>query len=185
MPEDTLAPVRHNLLNTVKEQLPTGKMRPRLCRFEKDSKNSAYMWEVSAGSLGGLTPLPVKPGEKEAAEQLLGQGLLVPTISQKINDTTTWRLIQHFDDVRFGYDANNAIVIFKLAYEGDGRDLVIKTDTLCTPAIGRLKLRIDNGTALVDSPIETTDGRTIHPILLDPQAIELRRRQNVLSPAYS
>lgn len=184
MSENSFRSLYVDLLNQIKTQHNKNSGRPTLHRVleqgDEPVTEPTYVWQSSAGLSASATS-PAGECEVKTIEALIESADLVPTITQFYYfDNLRLRLIQHFDDVRFGYDAQDAFVIFRLSPEGTFSDSIMTPDKDCDAAIEELKKRFHYQKAMIDDPIVVREGDqnyTIRPIITDTNVIEIRKRQ--------
>lgn len=170
---------RRRLLDSVKHQSEPGAMRRRLYEIIGDTPTPAYEWMFYAG-MGNVDMMPAKEPEVAAVQSLIEEGRLLSTFTESFYGIKTIRLIQHFDDVNFGYKDDDSLVIFRLSSHEGFADEIITPDKRFDAAINALKMRIEYSKTLVDAPITVTDktgNHNIRPIITNTNFIELRSRQ--------
>lgn len=180
---------QQDILNKVKWQYEPGTMRRTLCEIFKEHgqilAEPVHKWQISTGGFGGLEFIPTTDDENLAIKELRESGRILPTFEDDIYGIG-YRYIHHFDDVRFGMDKDERIIIFDLSQRADmPEDLVIRPDEAHKAAIERIRKNIEaqNNSIYVDpNPIQLRGGPTIHPIVTDRSQIELRKRQNEFHP---
>lgn len=185
-PEDNA--VLDSILSKTKAQYEPGPMRNRL--YETIEFNGVkprrprFEWMYYAG-MGDVGLLKVSEPETKAVKELLAQGRLVPTFEEDFYGIQKIRHIQHFDDVKFGLDAQDNILIYDFARRIDIPDMpdpVIRPDGIHDAAIKQIKDRMDfsvaSHTVTVDNaPIQLKGGPVVRPIITDARLIELKKRQ--------
>lgn len=176
------------LLNLVKRQNSNGPARPRLYQVLEQGGAPlplpAYEWMYSIG--GSSTMYAAGEKSVRTAQELIKAGRLVPTFTEYYyDDNKTLRLLQHFDDVRFGYSEEDELIIFKLSDNDVFPDRLIMPDPQCDAAIAELKKRFQNERAVIDEPIvlhHRDAPQIIRPVISDPELAEIRKRQRCFIP---
>lgn len=175
-----LSPHEDILLNQIRSQNTPGLIRRRLYEiFEFNGAripNTSFEW-MTYSAEEGVEVRTVSDDEHNGAKALLRAGHLVRTFEEDFQGLKKIRLIEHFDDVRFGLDTDGEVVIFNFLPTDALPDPVIRPDKTHRSAVARVKLMIEQKQALVDAPVRLTQGAAIQPVLTDPHAIEMRRRQ--------
>ena len=138
-------------------------------------KPTALEWETYAG-MGGTTYHGVTDTVYSAAKELLRKGHLVRTFEEDYGWKSI-RRIEHFDDLKFGYDKDNQIIIFDFIPSELMPDPIIRPDKMHRSAVEMVKRMIAENRAFVDQPLRLTQGDIIRPIAVNPNIVETRRRQ--------
>jgi hypothetical protein len=168
------------LLDRLRSQHLEGRpMRDRLYEIFAHNgnpiKSGALEWETT--STDGNTEYTVAPEhEFSAAKELMRRGHLVRTFEEDYGWKAI-RRIEHFDDLKFGYDKDGEIVIFDFIPSTSMPDPIIRPDRMHRRAVERVKQMIQHDRALVDLPLRLTQGDIIRPITTNPNVVETRRRQ--------
>lgn len=178
---------RQHLQDKLKERYEPGPMRPRLCEVTTPHATTPKLqWMFNAG-MGDISFHDVKKEETAAAKHLLEQGILVRTFEYE-HYSSKYRTIKHFDDVNFGLDANDGIVIFELTKwlpKPYMPDLVIRPDEQYDAALKNLRTRMgfepSIGKVLIDdTPLQLKGGPLVRPIITDPNRVRIMQRQRGL-----
>ncbi len=184
---------RDIVLARTKSQYEPGPMRPRLYEIlqsaHKDVASPSYAWMYYAG-MGDVALNDVTPVESSAIKELLDSGRLVPTFEEDFYGIKKIRLVQHFDDVNFGLDENDNIIIYDFAsrvYLPDNIDPVIRPSEIHSAAIEQIKKRINfsvpsHAITVDKSPIQLHGGPVIRPLITNAHLTELRLRQREFTP---
>lgn len=143
-------------------------------------KPTSLEWESYAG-MGATTYTAVSDSVHSAAKELLRRGHLVRTFEEDYGWKAI-RRIEHFDDLKFGYDKDNQIVIFDFIPSKTMPDPIITPDRMHRSAVARVRQMIEDGRALVDQPLRLSQGDVIRPITTNPNVVETRRRQVDFKP---
>lgn len=178
---------KSDLENRLKARYEPGPMRQRLYEVFKVASipcnPTKFEWMYYAG-MGDVALNDASQKEINAAKELLKDGVIVPTFEDNFYDIKDIRRIQHFDDVRFGLDTSDNIIIYDLGPRDlpDFPDLIIRPDAKHDAAIARLKGRMNtslpNHAIVIDeTPIQLRDGQIIRPLITDPHLADLRIRQ--------
>ncbi len=179
------------LQDKLKARYEPGPMRTRLYEVFEEAgqpvKEKKLAWMFYAG-MGDVDLHDVPELEINAAETLLKDGIIVPTFDEDFYNVKKIRRLLHFDDVNFGLDENDGIVIFELVKwlpEPDRPDLVIRPDEKYDAAIKKLRQRmdstLDSNLALVDEkPLQLKGGPLIKPIITDTNRVGIMLRQRGL-----
>ena len=168
------------LLEKLRSQHLEGRpMRDRLYEIFAYNGNkitpTSLEWEIYAGQ-GSTTYHAVSENVHSAAKELLRKGHLVRTFEEDYGWKTI-RRIEHFDDLKFGYNADNEIVIFDFIPSDVMPDPIIRPDKMHRSAVARVKQMIEDKRAFVDQPLRLSQGDVIRPITTNPNVVEIRRRQ--------
>lgn len=173
------------LLERLRSQHLEGRpMRDRLYEiFEYNGRAlspTALEWEANAG-MGNTTYYTVPDNIYSAAKELLRKGQLVRTFEEYLGWKTV-RRIEHFDDLKFGLDNDNQIIIFDFIPTDTMPDPIIRPDKMHRSAVDRVKRMIEENRALVDQPLCLSQGDIIRPITTNSNIVEIRRRQMDFNP---
>ena len=175
----------NELLERLRGQHLEGRpMRDRL--YEIFAHNGAQIkptsleWEANAG-MGSTTYYAVSDAVHSAAKELLRKGHLVRTFEEDYGWKAI-RRIEHFDDLKFGYDKDDQIIIFDFIPSDSMPDPIIRPDKMHRSAVARVKQMIESGRALVDQPLRLSQGDIVRPIPTNPNVVETRRRQIDFTP---
>ncbi len=185
---------RIQLLDKTKNQYTAGPMRPRLYEvFEEEGKTletPTFEWMVYAG-MGNVELMPASAEEQASAKELIATGEIVPTFEEDFFGFKKIRLIQHFDDVKFGVDEDNNIVIYDFTHEIEAPippDPVLSfLEARHTPAVELLMKRLDfsvphHAVAIDSDPIQLQGGPMVKPFILNADMIAIRYRQRAFTP---
>lgn len=175
----------YKLLTRLRTQQERGAMQPRLYEiFEFNGHKlpeTSFEWMYYAG-MGDVAFHAATPEVHSAAKSLLRKGDLVRTFEDDVYGLKKIRRIEHFDDIKFGYDKNDEVIIFNFSPTTALPDPVIRPDKTHRSAIARVKQMIESKTALVDQPLKLTQGDVIRPVVLGRSAMEMRQRQMDFKP---
>lgn len=175
----------YKLLNRLRSQREYGPMQPRLYEiFEFNGHKlpeTSFEWMFYAG-MGDVGFHAAQPDVHSAAKSLLRKGDLVRTFEEDVYGLKKIRRIQHFDDVKFGLDAQGGVIIYDFIPTDAMPDPVIRPDKTHRSAIARVSQMIESKTALIDQPLRLTQGDVVRPVILGRGAIEMRQRQMDFKP---
>lgn len=175
-----------SLLDKIKRQYEPGPMRP--CLYEVFAKagrkldQPSYEWMFYAG-MGDVDMHPAAPEEAVAACALIKECKLVPTFEENF-----WgkfiRLVSHFDDVNFGMDDRDKVVMYDLATsEGFPDTVVDANEKVAKKLTDRIDFSIPHHAVKVsERPIRLRNGSVIRPIITDAAQIAIQKRQEEFKP---
>jgi hypothetical protein len=170
----------HKLLSRLRSQSEYGPMQPRLYEiFEFNGHklpDTSFEWMFYAG-MGDIGFHAANDTDHSAAKSLLRKGDLVRTFEENIYGMKQIRRIEHFDDVKFGLDQDNEVIIFNFTPTTAMPDPVVRPDKTHRSAIARVKMMLESKTALVDQPLKLTQGDVIRPVIHNKGQMEIRTRQ--------
>lgn len=184
---------QESILERVKAQYEQGPMRSKLCEIFEVTEHTlpqpVYEWMYYAG-MGEVAFNDAGKNEPPAIKKLLEQGRLVPTFEDDHYGIKKFRVLQHFDDVKFGVDEDGKLLIYDFMYSADQPDIpdrVIRMDEKYDAVINQLKKRMDfsvphHAVTIDNAPIRLRGGPVIRPVITDSGLIELRRRQKEFKP---
>lgn len=172
------------LLTRLRAEREQGAMQPRLYEiFEFNGhklSETSFEWMYYASM--DVDFHATTPEVHSAAKSLLRKGDLVRTFEEEIEGLKKIRRIEHFDDIKFGYDKDDEVIIFNFSPTSALPDPVIRPDKTHRSAIARVKQMIESKTALVDQPLKLTQGDIVRPIILNAGQMEMRARQIDFKP---
>ena len=183
---------RSHLLDNLKNRYDSGAGRPLLCQTSDNKTFRApslrYEWLGSSGQ-GGTSFLTANEQVVTAAEELLSIGILAPGLVTA-HPETSYRPIKLLEDLKWGLDENNGIVLYELAPTQNlpdrihpfGKGPVIRADKTYEAALMEIDKRLEYGKAIKDALPIILNGAgnkniVAYPIMFDRQAIEIRKRQ--------
>lgn len=168
-------PAEIRMLDQLKRQFDP--VRRNLCDILSHRDNtpasSRFRWEFNSGN-GCYDFMTVTPEEEDTIESLLKAGKIVPTFERDMCGVLTYRLLEHFDDVDFGFVGENIIIYERMPNNEQYR--VIRTDKEHDAAITILRDRLKNGTAIISNSIQLTSGKLLRPICADPILVALHHQ---------
>ena len=183
-----------NLANSLKDQYDSAGGRPRLCQSwdsgDETRETMTYRWFGSGGQ-GFPAFHDAQPEVAQHARELLAEGTIAPGFINGFHGMFQTRSLKILEDLNWGMDENNSLVLFEFAFTPKYPDRVLRVedadvirhDDAYTGAIKQIRNRLNYKHATIDTPLSLSDGTIIKPLILDRRMIPVRDRQNAYTPS--